>query len=101
MASNWISVNYSQNNADELVLDISATEQERKTLHDLVYEIAKSIDIPFTVVEELNLLKMWKIIKNGADKISINSSAVKNPNLLMNYPNSLEINVLLLRLMQN
>ena len=79
-----LAVNYSQNNADELVfLDISATEQKRKTLHDLVYEIAKSIDIPFTVGGGINSIKdVEKLLKNGADKISINSSAVKNPNLI-------------------
>ena len=79
-----LAVNYSQNNADELVfLDISATEQKRKTLHDLVYEIAKSIDIPFTVGGGINSIKdVEKLLKNGADKISINSYAVKNPNLI-------------------
>ena len=79
-----LAVNYSQNNADELVfLDISATEQKRKTLHDLVYEIAKSIDIPFTVGGGIKSIKdVEKLLKNGADKISINSYAVKNPNLI-------------------
>ena len=79
-----LAVNYSQNNADELVfLDISATEQKRKTLHDLVYEIAKSIDIPFTVGGGINSIKdVEKLLKNGADKISINSYAVKNPNVI-------------------
>ena len=79
-----LAVNYSQNNADELVfLDISATEQKRKTLHELVYEIAKSIDIPFTVGGGIKSIRdVEKLLKNGADKISINSSAVKNPNLI-------------------
>ena len=79
-----LAVNYSQNNADELVfLDISATEQKRKTLHDLVYEIAKSIDIPFTVGGGIKSIKdVEKLLKNGADKISINSYAVKNPNVI-------------------
>ena len=79
-----LAINYSQNNADELVfLDISATEQKRKTLHDLVYEIAKSIDIPFTVGGGINSIKdVEKLLKNGADKISINSYAVKNPNVI-------------------
>ena len=79
-----LAVNYSQNNADELVfLDISATEQKRKTLHELVFEIAKSIDIPFTVGGGIKSIKdVEKLLKNGADKISINSSAVKNPNLI-------------------
>ncbi|HKX86266.1 MAG TPA: imidazole glycerol phosphate synthase cyclase subunit, partial [Flavobacterium sp.] len=70
--------------ADELVfLDISATEERRKTLIPLVREIAKTINIPFTVgggissVEDVRLL-----LQNGADKISINSSAVNNPQLI-------------------
>ena len=53
------------------------------TLHDLVYEIAKSIDIPFTVGGGIKSIKdVEKLLKNGADKISINSFAVKNPNLI-------------------
>ncbi len=79
-----LAVNYSENNADELVfLDISATEQKRKTLSSLVYEISKSIDIPFTVGGGIESIKdVEKLLKNGADKISINSSAIKNPNLI-------------------
>jgi len=79
-----LAVNYSQNNADELVfLDISATEQKRKTLHDLVYEIAKSIDIPFTVGGGINSIKdVEKLLKNGADKISINSAAINDPDII-------------------
>lgn len=75
---------YSDEGADELVfLDISATEERRKTLVDLVRNVAKAINIPFTVgggissVEDVSIL-----LKNGADKVSINSSAVKNPNLI-------------------
>jgi cyclase len=75
---------YSKEGADELVfLDISATEERRKTLVDLVRNVAKAINIPFTVgggissVEDVSIL-----LKNGADKVSINSSAVKNPNLI-------------------
>ena len=75
---------YSENGADELVfLDISATEEKRKTLADLVKEVAREINIPFTVgggissIEDVELL-----LKNGADKVSINSSAVKNPQLI-------------------
>lgn len=75
---------YSEAGADELVfLDISATEERRKTLIPLVKEVAKAINIPFTVgggissVEGVELL-----LKNGADKVSINSSAVKNPDLI-------------------
>lgn len=75
---------YSDAGADELVfLDISATEERRKTLIPLVREVAQTINIPFTVgggissVEDVRLL-----LKNGADKVSINSSAVKNPTLI-------------------
>ena len=75
---------YAETGADELVfLDISATEERRKTLVDLVRNVAKTINIPFTVgggissVEDVSIL-----LKNGADKVSINSSAVKNPDLI-------------------
>ena len=75
---------YSETGADELVfLDISATEERRKTLANLVKEVAKAINIPFTVgggissVEDVAIL-----LKNGADKVSINSSAVKRPELI-------------------
>ena len=75
---------YAEEGADELVfLDISATEQKRKTLAELVYHVAEKLNIPFTVgggissVEDVDIL-----LKNGADKVSINSSAVKNPDLI-------------------
>ena len=64
-------------------LDISATEQKRKTLSKLVLKVAEAIDIPFTVgggicsVQDVSIL-----LKNGADKISINSAAVNRPNLI-------------------
>lgn len=79
-----LAAKYAKSGADELVfLDISATEQKRKTLANLVLEVAAAIDIPFTVgggissVEDVDLL-----LKNGADKISINSSAVRRPELI-------------------
>ena len=75
---------YAATGADELVfLDISATEERRATLIDLVRKVAATINIPFTVgggissVEDVDVL-----LRNGADKISINSSAVKNPDLI-------------------
>ncbi len=75
---------YADEGADELVfLDISATEQKRKTLADLVYRVAEKLNIPFTVgggissVEDVDIL-----LQNGADKVSINSSAVKRPQLI-------------------
>lgn len=75
---------YSQEGADELVfLDISATEQRRKTLIDLVRHVAAAINIPFTVgggISSVNDVEI--LLNNGADKVSINSSAVKNPQLI-------------------
>ena len=70
--------------ADELVfLDITATIEKRKTLAVLVEKIAKKINIPFTVGGGINTVEdAANIIKAGADKISINSSAVKNPSLI-------------------
>ena len=79
-----LATQYAHQNADELVfLDISATEQKRKTLSKLVLKVAEAIDIPFTVgggicsVQDVSIL-----LKNGADKISINSAAVNRPNLI-------------------
>ena len=75
---------YSDEGADELVfLDISATEEDRKTLIDLVRKIGETINIPFTVgggISSVNDVEV--LLKNGADKVSINSSAVKNPQLI-------------------
>lgn len=75
---------YSETGADELVfLDISATEERRKTLSDLVNRVAAKVNIPFTVgggissVEDVDIL-----LQNGADKVSINSSAIKRPELI-------------------
>ncbi len=75
---------YAKTGADELVfLDISATEERRKTLADLVRNVAKEVNIPFTVgggissVDDVDIL-----LQNGADKVSVNSSAVKRPELI-------------------
>jgi cyclase len=75
---------YSDEGADELVfLDISATEEERKTLVALVRKVAATINIPFTVGGGISSVKdVELLLNNGADKIAINSSAVKNPNLI-------------------
>jgi len=80
---------YAKNGADELVfLDISATEEKRKTLVEMVLKVAEHINIPFTVgggisaVEDVSLL-----LNSGADKVSINSSAVKNPQLINDLAN--------------
>ena len=75
---------YSREGADELVfLDISATEERRKTLVDLVRHVAAAINIPFTVGGGISSVSDVEILlNNGADKVSINSSAVKNPQLI-------------------
>ena len=70
--------------ADELVfLDITATHEKRKTLSELVERISREINIPFTVGGGIiSLEDVSVIIKAGADKVSINSSAVKYPELI-------------------
>ncbi|WP_185211340.1 imidazole glycerol phosphate synthase subunit HisF [Sphingobacterium mizutaii] len=75
---------YSQQGADELVfLDITATHERRKTTVDLVKAVASQINIPFTIGGGINELSDADILLNaGADKISINSAAVRNPDLL-------------------
>ncbi len=75
---------YAQQGADELVfLDITASHEGRKTFVDLVRRIAQHINIPFTVGGGISELKDAEALLNaGADKISINSSAVKNPQLI-------------------
>ena len=75
---------YSDQGADELVfLDISATVEKRKTLSSLVKKVARKINIPFTVGGGINTIEDIEILlDSGADKISINTSAVKNPQIL-------------------
>lgn len=75
---------YSQNGADELVfLDITATNEKRKTIVELVEKISKSIFIPFTVGGGIGSIEDIKaILKAGADKVSINSAAVRNPEII-------------------
>lgn len=75
---------YAREGADELVfLDISATEEKRRTLAELVYHVAEKVNIPFTVgggissVEDVGML-----LRAGADKISVNSAAVRRPELI-------------------
>ncbi|SFN67242.1 cyclase [Bizionia echini] len=75
---------YAQTGADELVfLDISATLEGRKTLIDMVLQVAKEVNIPFTVgggvssVSDVDLL-----LQSGADKVAVNSAAIKRPELI-------------------
>lgn len=79
-----LAVNYTRQGADELVfLDITATDEKRKTFSSLVLKIAKEINIPFTVGGGINSLQDVSVLLNaGADKISINTSAVRNPGLI-------------------
>jgi cyclase len=79
-----LAVRYCQEGADELVfLDITATTEKRKTLAKLVRDIATHINIPFTVGGGINTIEdVSLLLDNGADKISINTSAVKNPALV-------------------
>jgi imidazole glycerol-phosphate synthase subunit HisF len=79
-----LSKRYILEGADELVfLDITATMEKRKTLAQLVEKIAAEINIPFTVGGGINTVEDARAIINaGADKISVNSSAVKNPQLI-------------------
>lgn len=75
---------YAQEGADELVfLDITATVEERKTLIDLVKRVAHTVNIPFCVGGGIGSVSdVSKLLNAGADKVSINSSAVRNPQLI-------------------
>ncbi|MBN8673320.1 MAG: imidazole glycerol phosphate synthase subunit HisF [Chitinophagales bacterium] len=79
-----LAMRYCEEGADELVfLDITATTEKRKTLARLVRDIATHINIPFTVGGGINTIDDVSILlENGADKISVNTSAVKNPGLI-------------------
>lgn len=82
---------YAEKGADELVfLDITATHENRRTLVDLVIEIAKNIQIPFTVGGGINDLELaTEIVFSGADKIAVNSAAVKRPELISEIASTL------------
>ena len=75
---------YSKELADELVfLDITATKEKRKTLLDLVIRVAERISIPFTVGGGISSVEgISELLKAGADKVSLNSSIVRNPDLI-------------------
>ncbi len=80
---------YSDNGADELVfLDITASHEKRKTLSKLVTRIAKEINIPFTVGGGISSIEDADVILSaGADKISVNSAAINNPELISEIAN--------------
>lgn len=77
---------YSDEGADELVfLDITATNEGRKTTQKMVESVAKQVFIPFTVGGGIKSIEDIKTILNaGADKVAINSAAIKNPDLINN-----------------
>jgi len=80
---------YSQQGADELVfLDITATVEKRKTLIELVKRVAANINIPFTVGGGISAVEDVAILlQHGADKVSINTAAFKNPGLIKELSN--------------
>lgn len=75
---------YSEQGADELVfLDITASFEERKTFTDMVTKVAQTLNIPFTVGGGINELKdVERLLYAGADKVSINSAALRRPELI-------------------
>ena len=80
---------YASQGADELVfLDITATNEKRKTLSQLVTRIAKNLNIPFTVGGGISTIEdVYVLLNAGADKVSVNTSAFKNPELITNLAN--------------
>lgn len=75
---------YSKNGADELVFyDITASSDGRKLFTDILKEVASKVFIPLTVGGGINTLDDFdRVLKCGADKVSVNSGAIKNPNLI-------------------
>ncbi len=79
-----IAKEYSKANADEIVfLDITASHEERKTIIDVIRNTAKEVFIPLTVGGGIRTIDdIRNILHAGADKVSLNSAAIKNPNLI-------------------
>jgi cyclase len=75
---------YNEEGADELVfLDITASSDQRKTVVEMVRHVAEQVFIPFTVGGGIRTVDDMKaILREGADKISVNTAAVKNPELI-------------------
>ena len=84
-----LAIKYSELGADELVfLDISATHEKRRTVFDLVSKVSKEINIPFTVGGGVNSLETAEVLlSHGADKVSVNSAAIRNPRLIHDITN--------------
>ena len=85
-----LSKRYIDEGADELIyLDINATIDNKNIFIELIENIAKNVNIPFTVGGGIKALKdVEDLIKSGADKITINSSAIDNPTLISNISNN-------------
>lgn len=79
-----LAIEYQAQGADELMfLDITATKEERSTVFDLVREVAENLSIPFTVGGGISQLEdVQRLLECGADKVSMNSAAVKRPELI-------------------
>lgn len=79
-----LAARYSDEGADELVLlDISASQEERKTFHKVVEQVAREIHIPFTVGGGVSTVEdILRVLDAGADKVSLNTAIVSNPYLL-------------------
>ncbi|GAY77572.1 imidazole glycerol phosphate synthase cyclase subunit [Sporolactobacillus inulinus] len=92
---------YNREGADELVfLDISASNEGRNTMVEVVKQVAAKLNIPFTVGGGIRTLENIKtLLRAGADKISLNSSAVANPQLIQEGADFSAISVLSVRLM--
>lgn len=80
---------YAEQGADELVfLDITATHEKRKTLKEMVRRVAQAINIPFTVGGGISSIEDVEVLlQNGADKVSVNSSIVRRPELITELSN--------------
>jgi imidazole glycerol-phosphate synthase subunit HisF len=85
-----LATKYADEGADEIVfLDITATNDKRKTTSELVKRIAKNINIPFTIGGGISSIEDVEVLLNcGADKVSLNSSAVKEPDLIARLANA-------------
>ena len=92
---------YNEAGADELVfLDITATSDHRNTVVDMVRKVAEQVFIPFTVGGGIRTVDDFKVLlREGADKISINSAAIMNPRLIRMQRINSVVSVLLLPLM--
>lgn len=94
---------YDEQGADELVfLDISASHEGRKTMVEVVEKVAAQLAIPFTVGGGIHSLEDMKtILRAGADKVSLNTAAVRNPQLITEGADFLVRNASSWRLMRN